>query len=293
MNQSIGSKIYSIFVKIFMVIFSLLILYPFIYCLSYSLSDSTRAMTENVVLFPVGFTLRNYTKVFSDSSIFISTGVSVFRAVVGTIWTLALTSMAAYAVSKRDLPGNKFFNIFFVIPMYISGGIIPYYVTIHDLHLFNNLLVYILPGGFYAFNMLIVRTYFDTIPPSLEESAKIDGASYFSIYWNIILPLSKPALSVIAMFSAVSQWNSWFDVVLFITKKNLYPLQRVLQMMLEETTMTTAALQQGGMAMNNVVISPESVRMATLIVTTLPIVIIYPFFQKYFVRGIMIGAVKS
>lgn len=293
MNQLIKNKLCYILINTFMIVFSILILYPFLYCLAYSLSDSTRAMTENIVLMPVGFTFRNYTKVFADNSIFIAAAISVFRAVAGALWALALTSLAAFAVSKRDLPGNKFFNMFFIIPMYISGGVIPYYVTIHDLHLFNNLLVYILPCGFYAFNMLIVRTYFDTIPSSLEESAKIDGAGYFRIYWTIILPLSTPVLSVIAMFTAVSQWNSWFDVVLFITRKNLYPLQRVLQLMLEETMITTTSLQQGSSAINNRVISPESVRMATLIVTTLPIVMVYPFFQKHFVRGIMIGAVKA
>lgn len=293
MKQSRAGKTYTVIVDIFMIIFSILILYPFLYCLAYSLSDSTRVMTENVVLLPKGFTFANYSRVFRDNSIISATGISVFRAVAGSLWALALTSMAAYAVSKKDLPGNKFFNIFFIVPMYISGGIIPYYVTIHDLHLFNNVLVYILPAGFYAFNMLIVRTYFDTIPASLEESAKIDGANYFKIFWRIILPLSMPVLSVVAMFTAVSQWNSWFDVVLFITKPKLYPLQRVLQIMLEETMLDTSSLKQGSSAMSKRVISPESVRMATLIVTTLPIVIVYPFFQKHFVRGIMIGAVKA
>lgn len=279
-------------INIIIVVFSLMILYPFLYSLAYSFSDSSRAMTENIVLFPVGFTLRNYAKVFTNDSILTASLISILRTVIGALWAAIVTSLTAYAVSKQDLPGRKFFIMMFIIPMYISGGLIPYYVLIHDLHLFNNFLVYILPGGFYAFNMLMVRSYYDTIPPSLEESAKIDGASYFKIFMAIIVPLSMPVLSVILMFTAVSQWNSYFDVVLFITKKNLFPLQTILQNLLQETQTSIQSLQTGGPA-NNKVISSESVRMSTLIITTIPIVIVYPFFQKHFVKGIMVGAVKS
>jgi putative aldouronate transport system permease protein len=273
-------------------LFSLFIIYPFIYCLSYSLSDSTRVMTENVLLAPIGFTLRNYSKVFSDSTIFHAAFISIQRTVLGSLWAAVLTFLAGYAVSKEDLPGRKFLTIFFIIPMYVSGGLIPYYMLIHDLHLFNNILVYILPGGFYAFNMMLVKSYFDTIPASLEEAAKIDGANYLTIFLRIILPLSKPILAVIIMFTAVSQWNSWFDVVLFITKKDLYPLQTVLQNMLAQSTMSMDAIRSGGGSVVKT-ISPESVRMATLMVTTIPIVMVYPFFQKHFTKGIMVGAVKA
>jgi putative aldouronate transport system permease protein len=279
-------------INIIVVVFSLLILYPFIYSMAYSFSDSSLAMTENIVLFPVGFTLRNYAKVFTNHSILSASMISILRTVIGALWAAIVTSLTAYAVSKQDLPGRKFFIMMFIIPMYISGGLIPYYVLIHDLHLFNNFLVYILPGGFYAFNMLMVRSYYDTIPPSLEESAKIDGAGYFRIFLVIIVPLSMPVLSVILMFTAVSQWNSYFDVVLFITKKNLFPLQTILQNLLQETQTSIQSLQTGGPA-NNKVISSESVRMSTLMITTIPIVIVYPFFQKHFVKGIMVGAVKA
>lgn len=279
-------------INIFMIIFSALILYPFLYSLAYSFSDSTTAMTENIVLLPVGFTFRNYTKVFTNNSILTASMISILRTVTGSLWAAAVTSLAAYAVSKKDIPGRKLFTILFIIPMYISGGLIPYYVLIHDLHLFNNFLVYILPGGFYAFNMFMIRSYYDTIPQSLEESAKIDGASYFKIFMVIILPLSMPVISVILMFTAVAQWNSYFDVVLFITKRNLYPLQTILQNLLQETQTSIQSLQTGGQA-NNRAISSESVRMSTLIITTIPIVIVYPFFQKHFVKGIMVGAVKS
>ncbi len=293
MHKSFLEKVQQYAVNIIVLLFSVLILYPFLYCVAYSFSDSTRAMTENIVLQPVGFTFRNYSKAFNNPDILAATMISIARTVLGALWAALVTSLAAYAVSKRDLPGNKFFTIFFIIPMYISGGLIPYYVLIHDLNLFNNILVYILPGGFYAFNMLIVKTYFDTIPPSLEESAKIDGAGYGKIFIKIIIPLSMPVISVILMFTAVLQWNSYFDVVLFITQKKLYPLQTILQNMLQETQTSVQSLQTGGQAMNGRVISSESVRMATLVITTVPIVIVYPFFQKHFVKGMMVGAVKA
>ncbi len=293
MHKSFLEKVQQYAVNIIVLLFSVLILYPFLYCVAYSFSDSTRAMTENIVLQPVGFTFRNYSKAFNNPDILAATMISIARTVLGALWAALVTSLAAYAVSKRDLPGNKFFTIFFIIPMYISGGLIPYYVLIHDLNLFNNILVYILPGGFYAFNMLIVKTYFDTIPPSLEESAKIDGAGYGKIFIKIIIPLSMPVISVILMFTAVLQWNSYFDVVLFITQKKFYPLQTILQNMLQETQTSVQSLQTGGQAMNGRVISSESVRMATLVITTVPIVIVYPFFQKHFVKGMMVGAVKA
>ena len=292
MKKIKSGNISTTIINIFMIIFSALILYPFLYSLAYSFSDSTTAMTENIVLLPVGFTFRNYTKVFTNNSILTASMISILRTVIGSLWAAAVTSLAAYAVSKKDIPGRKLFTILFIIPMYISGGLIPYYVLIHDLNLFNNFLVYILPGGFYAFNMLMIRSYYDTIPQSLEESAKIDGASYFRIFMVIILPLSMPVISVILMFTAVAQWNSYFDVVLFITKRNLYPLQTILQNLLQETQTSIQSLQTGGQA-NNRAISSESVRMSTLIITTIPIVIVYPFFQKHFVKGIMVGAVKS
>lgn len=292
MKKSKSVSASSVIINIIITIFSVFILYPFIYCLAYSFSDSTRAMTENIIFLPAGFTLRNYSKVFTNSSILTASMISILRTIMGAFWAAAVTSLAAYAVSKQDLPGRKFFTMMFIVPMYISGGLIPYYVLIHDLNLFNNFLVYILPGGFYAFNMLMVKSYYDTIPPSLEESAKIDGAGYLTIFRVIILPLSMPVISVILMFTAVAQWNSYFDVVLFITKKGLYPLQTILQNLLQETQTSIQSLQTGGPSGNRA-ISSESVRMSTLIITTVPIVLVYPFFQKHFVKGIMVGAVKS
>ncbi len=274
-----------------MLLISIVTVYPFWYCFVYSFSSAEKAAMTNVVLWPVGFTLDNYATVFKMDIIYTSTLISIFRTVGGVLYTSVITGLASYAISKRAMPGNRAIALFLIIPMYVSGGLLPYYVTISQLHLFNNLLVYILPHGFWAFNMLLMRTYFDTIPPELEESARLDGASELTIFLKIIVPLSMPIFAVIAMFSGVWQWNSWFDAALFVTKFELRPLQNVLQSLIQENTADLVMLMQGRIQERTV--SAETIRMTTLIVTTLPIVFIYPFFQKYFIRGIMIGAVKA
>lgn len=274
-----------------MLLLSIITVYPFWYCFVYSFSSAEQAAMTNVVLWPVGFTLDNYITVFKMDIIYTATAISIFRTVGGVLYSTIITGLASYALSKRDMPGNRMIALFLIIPMYISGGLLPYYVTISQLGLFNNLLVYILPHGFWAFNMLLMRTYFDTIPPELEESARLDGANELTIFLRIIVPLSMPIFAVIAMFNGVWQWNSWFDAALFMTKFELRPLQNVLQSLIQENTADLVMLMQGRIQERTV--SAETIRMTTLIVTTLPIVFIYPFFQKHFIRGIMIGAVKA
>jgi putative aldouronate transport system permease protein len=277
---------------VFMTVFMLVVLYPFVYALAYSLSNSNAVMLKDVTFYPIKFTFFNYKKIFEGSDIYFAFLVSIYRAVIGASAHVIVTALAAYAVSKRDLPGYKFFNLYFIIPMYISGGLIPTYINIHNLGLFNNLLVYILPYMFYAFNMLLIRTYFDTIPDSLEESAKIDGANYFTIFLKIMLPLSMPVIAIILMFSGIWQWNAWFDVVLYVTNKNLFPLQKLLQNMLMDASSAATAMVQSTAA-NTKRVSSESLRMAMVIIASTPIIIVYPFFQKHFVTGIMIGSVKG
>lgn len=274
-----------------MLLLSIVTIYPFWYCFVYSFSSAEQAAITNVVFWPVGFTFDNYLTVFRMDMIYTSALISVYRTVGGVLYSSIITGLASYAISKRAMPGNRVIALFLIIPMYISGGLLPYYVTIAQLGLFNNLLVYILPHGFWAFNMLLMRTYFDTIPLDLEESARIDGASELTIFLRIIVPLSLPIFAVIAMFNGVWQWNSWFDAQLFVTKFDLRPLQNILQSLIRENTADLVMLMQGRIQERTV--SAETIRMTTLIVTTLPIVFIYPFFQKHFIRGIMIGAVKA
>jgi putative aldouronate transport system permease protein len=276
---------------VIMLFLSIITIYPFWYCLVYSFSSAEIAATKNVVFWPAGFTLDNYDTVFRNHLIYGGALISIYRTVGGVLYSGLITGLASYAISRRDMPGNRAIALFLIIPMYISGGLLPYYVTIAQLGLFNNLLVFILPHGFWAFNMLLMRTYFDTIPKEMEESARIDGASELAIFFKIIFPLSLPIFAVIAMFNGVWQWNSWFDGVLYITKSELRPLQNILQALIRENEADIMLLMQGKISTRTV--SSETIRMTTLIVTTLPIVFIYPFFQKHFIRGIMIGAVKA
>ena len=286
-----GGTLSNILIRTLLVLVSFVLLYPFLYCLAYALSDSQEAMINTVVLLPVGLTLENFAYVFANNTILNAFLISVLRTVAGILWAVAVTGLAAYAISKRSLPFNRVLAVFFVIPMYISGGLLPTYVLMRELHLFNNFLVYILPRGFWAFNMLLMRTYFDTIPASLEEASRMDGAGDFRIFVRVILPLSMPIISVIAVYVGVWHWNEWFDALLYITKANLKPLQSMLQRLITETLGTALEAQSGRVTARAV--SPVSIEMATLIVSTVPIILIYPFFQRYFIKGTMIGAVKA
>lgn len=274
-------------------IITFLIIYPFLYCVAYSLSSSQAVMTRNVTFYPIGFTLENYARVFQQNNLANSFLVSVLRTIGGIVGTLMVTGLAAYAISKPRLPGRRWMSFVLIIPMYISGGMIPSYVLMYHLHLVNTFWVFILPNMFWAFNMLLMRTYFEGIPESLVESAKLDGASEIKILVKIILPLSMPIVAVIAMYSGVWQWNAWYDAMLYITSPKLKPLQGILQEMIKASSTSMMQMAQSGGQAAQTQGSTEAIRMATLVFTTLPIVCIYPFFQKYFVQGIMIGAVKA
>lgn len=266
-------------------------LFPFLYALAYSLSDSTAALSANVTIFPVQFSLENYRVVFASRSILGSFMITVLRTLVGVLYALVVTGLASYAISKKDLPGNRFIAILLFVPMYVSGGLLPYYVLIYKLHLFNNFLVFILPAAFSVYHMLVMRTFFETLPVSLEESVRLDGGGDLTVLLKIVIPLSKPVIATIAIFVGVWQWNQWFDSLLFITKPELFPMQTILQKMLKEADL--ADLGARALVARVRTYSPESLKMATLIVTTLPVVFIYPFLQRHFLKGVMLGAVKA
>ncbi|HET6487262.1 MAG TPA: carbohydrate ABC transporter permease [Spirochaetia bacterium] len=285
------ARVFDVVIRCVLVLLSFLLLYPFIYCLSYSFSNSREAMITNVVLLPVAPTLENFSYVFANNAIVHSFVISVLRTVSGILWALLVTGLAAYAISKKTLPFKRTLSIFFVIPMYISGGLLPTYVWIHDLHLFNNFLVYILPHGFWAFNMLLMRSYFDTIPESLEEASRIDGAKDLRILVQVVVPLSMPIIAVIAVYVGVWHWNEWFEALLYITHPWLKPMQSMLQRIIMESMGSAMEAQSGRVTEHEV--SPTSIQMATLIVSTVPIILIYPFVQRYFIQGVMIGAVKA
>ena len=274
-----------------MLVLCIATLYPFIYTVSYSLSDGRTVLSNPVTLLPVDITIDNYRAVLNNDKIVRAFFISVFRTVAGLIYTLCITGMAAYMLSKRFLPGNKFFSYFFIVPMYISGGMIATFVNVVQLGLMNRLWVYVLPYGFFAYYMLIMRTYYNTIPDSLEESAQLDGAGDVLIFFRIIVPLAKPIFATIALFAGVLQWNMWYDAMVYVPNVRLHPLQLVLQNVLKQAS-GLADIKLLAQAVE-IKVTVESVQMATLIVATIPILCIYPFVQRYFVKGIMIGAVKA
>ncbi len=283
---------FDLIVGALLVVLCFVMIYPFLYALAYSLSDGVAVMTEHVTLLPVGFTWDNYHAVFLNNDIFHASQISVARTLAGTTYSTLIIGMAAYSMSKPQLVWRRTLNVLFIIVMYVGGGLIPYYVVIHDLGLMNHFLVYILPGAFGTFLMLLMRVYFEGIPESMEESAKLEGANDFTIFWRIYFPLSLPTFATVALFVGVGQWNSWFDASLFVSNPKLAPLQLLLQQVLQQATVSNFE-QLMQMANGQRKISVETLRMAVLIVTVVPIVFAYPFFQRFFIKSVMLGAVKG
>ncbi len=271
-----------------------LTVYPFVYVLAYSLSDGITASARNITVYPVDPTLRNYHAVLLNNGIMQAFFISVSRTVIGSSLHLVVTCLCAYTLSKRYLVGRKFLMPFFIIPMYFSGGLLPFYVVITRLGLHNNFLVYILPLAFNSYHMLILRVFFAQVPAELEESARLDGAGDSRILLQIVLPTSLPVIATILLFIGVLHWNSWLDTLLFVTSRELVTLQALLQrIILESQTRDMIDIMRMAQASQTTNVTPESIKMATLMVATVPIILAYPFLQRYFVKGLMIGAVKG
>jgi putative aldouronate transport system permease protein len=293
-KRSKSDIIFDSIIGIFMVAFVIVTLYPILNTLAISFNDGIDTVRGGIYLWPREFTMKNYQTVFNNDNLVKGAFISVSRTIIGTVLHVFLTAMLAYIISRKDFIFKKQLSIFYVITMYVSGGMIPVYVLMKNLHLTNNFLVYILPGLLSAFNMIVIRTFINGLPDSLVESAKIDGAGEFRIFIQIVLPLCKPVLATVALFVAVDQWNAWFDAMLYNSQNiNLTTLQYELMKLL------SSAMQQGGAgaidAAKNAgsMVTPKSIRAAATIITALPIVCLYPFLQRYFVSGLTIGGVKE
>ena len=267
----------------------ILTLYPFLNVLAISFNDPIDTMRNINFIFPRQFTLSNYTYVFKENDLMTPMMLSVVRTLLGAGLGVVCTAMLAYVLSRKDFYFNKPFTILFVITMYVSGGLIPEYLLLmRTLKMGNNFLVYIIPGLIWVYNIILVRSFIEGLPIALQEAARVDGANDFIIWAKIILPLCKPVLATVALFMAVGQWNSFMDTYLYA--KKLPTLQYVLYEIMESATIKIDphAAEQ----IRNAV-SPLSVRMAITIIATVPIIIVYPFLQKYFVGGMTVGAVKD
>ncbi|NEU64201.1 carbohydrate ABC transporter permease [Paenibacillus sp. ALJ109b] len=286
--------IFDTFVYLFIGIVTVATLYPFLNVLAISFNDSVDTVRGGISIYPREFTLENYKLIFSYDGLITGFKISVLRTVVGTLAGLVSGSMVAYTLSRQEFQARRFVSVFLAITMYVSGGLIPGFILIKNLDLINTFAVYILPGLVSAFNIFIIRSFIDGIPYALQESAKLDGANDFTIYWRVILPLSKPALATVALFLAVGQWNSWFDTYLFNgSNESLTTLQYELMKVLQSTTVSSNNVRGENMSQLMSQVSPDSVKMAITIIATIPILIVYPFLQKYFVKGMTLGAVKS
>ena len=283
-------------IAVVMTVVVVLTLYPFLNILAISLNDARDATAGGISLWPRKFSLDSYRTVFGYENLYRALGVSVLRTVIGSFLTLAVTSMCAYALTKKNLVGYRFFYLFFVTSMFISGGLIPTFLLYQQLGIYNTFWGYILPGAFSAYYMILFRTYIIQLPKGLEEAAFLDGAGEWAVYFRIVLPMSTPMLATVGLFVAVAQWSAWQDTLYYVTNPNLESLQFVLMKVLRQAEATAIAKQAKSTMMRQmrtVNITPDSIKMAITIVATLPILLVYPFLQKYFVKGMVLGAVKE
>jgi putative aldouronate transport system permease protein len=282
----------------FMICVMFIVVYPVLNVIAISFSNANHIARSDVTFFPRGFTTEAYKYILKDKQVWIGYRNSVLYAAGSALVTLLFTSMFAFPLVSKDLICRKFFTIFLSITMFFNGGMIPTYLLIRSLHLIDNPLALILPGCVGAYNVFVFRTFFQNIPGELHESAKIDGANDFVILFRIVLPLSKALLATFGLFTIIGSWNSWFSGLIYLKNTELYPVQLILREYLYVLDMVNmqARAGMGGGALNPQLlqqIAPKGVRMAMAAVTMFPIMLIYPFFQKYFVKGVMIGAIKG
>ncbi|QGQ95540.1 carbohydrate ABC transporter permease [Paenibacillus psychroresistens] len=268
--------------------------FPFIHLLAVSFNDPLDMIAGGITFFPRKFSLFNYHYIFSNKALYLATVISILRTLVGTGLGVLFTAMIAYALSRREFMFRKSFNFIFVMTLYVNGGLIPTYLLIKNLGLMNSFWVYILPVLISAYNVIIMRSYFEQLPEAIVESAKMDGANEFQTLFRIILPISMPVVATITLFIGVFHWNSWFDNSLYNSRSpHLNLLQYELSKILMQSV-TSAASSAEALNNNNVArLSPQSIRAALTIIVTFPILLIYPFLQKYFVKGITLAAVKE
>ena len=267
---------------------ALVTLYPFLYVVFASSSDPLKLMSNSGLLFaPMGFSLNAYVRVFDNPSIYSGYANTFFYVVVGTLVNIVATCMAAYVLSRKQFMLRRFLTVMFIFTMYFSGGLIPSYLLIKDLGLINSRLSLILPGAVNTFNLMIMITGFEGVPESLEESARMDGAGDWTILFRIIMPLAKPTIMVMLLYYAVGHWNSWFNAMIYLRDADKMPLQIFLRDIL---TRSQLGAMTGQVDVEDVGLT---IKYATIIVSTVPVLCIYPFIQKHFVKGVMIGAVKE
>ncbi|GLX66704.1 carbohydrate ABC transporter permease [Paenibacillus glycanilyticus] len=294
---SLSSRVFDTVNILFMLIILVAVLYPILNIIATSVSSSRYISTGSVTVWPQGFNIEAYTTVFKDPYIFKGYLNSILYAVGSTGLMLLFTSLMAYPLTVQGFVGKKFLTIFLMITMFFGGGLIPTYLLMRSMHLLDTVWVMILPGAIGAYNVFLFRTFFMNIPSELRESALMDGANDPVVLFRIILPLSKALLATFALFGLVGSWNSWFEALVYLQDQDKYPLQMVLRNYLFtlDTNAIAGRVGAGNVAINQAgdSLDPQAVRMSVIIITMFPIMCIYPFFQKHFTKGILVGSIKG
>ncbi|MCS7460444.1 carbohydrate ABC transporter permease [Paenibacillus doosanensis] len=282
-----GSRLFDGLNVILLSLVALLTLYPFWDSLIVSITPLNESAAASVHLYPKTITLEAYQYLLKLEQLWTSYKISILITILGTVISMLATTLAAYALSKKDLPGVRPIMFAIVFTMMFSGGIIPNYLVVKQLGMLNSVWAMMIPAAIQTYNLIIMRSFFASVPESLEESAKIDGCNDFGILLRIVIPLSMPAIATISLFYAVTKWNEFFTAVMYITDKDIWPLQLFLRSMLIDNE---AAFQSGG---DSPFLLGQSIKMATIMISAIPVMMIYPFFQRFFVQGVTLGAVKE
>ena len=296
---SFGERVYLFFLYVFFLLFTLICVYPFYYLIINSISANDFSARGDVMFYPIGIHLQNYVDVMKIQGLGRAALISVGRTVLGTLCTIIGSSFLGFMFTQEKLWRRKFWYRFTVATMYFSAGLIPWYITMMNLHLTNNFLAYILPAIVQPFNIILIKTYIENTPASLQEAAEIDGAGVLRIYAQVIVPISMPVLATVAIFAAVGQWNAFQDTLMLMTDQDLYTLQYTLYQYINQASSLARMIESSGGSISDSVIAaatqqtPTSVRMTVSVVVVLPILLVYPIFQRFFVKGIMIGSVKG
>ena len=295
-KTSLGDWIFNIFLGLFFTLFTLICIYPFYYLIIKTISANDISANGQIMFLPKGIHFQNYIDVFKIPDLASAALVSLGRTVLGTIGAVLGAAYLGFMFTQQKMWARKFWYRFTIMTMYFNAGLIPWYITMRNLHLTNNFLAYILPAIVQPFNIILVKTYMESISPALQEAAEIDGASVMKVFMKIMLPLAKPIMATIAIFAAVGQWNSFQDTLILMTKPALYTLQFLLYQYINQASSLAAMIKNGTVISTSSLATmqtPTSIRMTVSVVVILPILLVYPFFQKYFVKGIMIGSVKG
>ena len=295
-ETSVSSRVFDVFNYLVFGIFTLMCVYPFYYIFINTISDNTLTARGQVLFYPIGVHFSNYVQVMKIAGLGQATLVSLARTVLGTVLSVFASAFVGYLVTKEKMWHRKVWYRFIIATMYFNAGIIPWFILMMNLHLTNNFLGYIIPGIMSPFNIILVKTYVESIPSALEESAQIDSAGYWTRFSKIVLPLCMPILATVTVFSAVGQWNSFQDTLFLMTDRDLYTLQFLLYRYINESNALATIMKNSNGAVNmnlSMIQTPTSVRMTVTMIVVAPILLVYPFFQRYFVGGIMIGAVKG